>query len=105
MQSEILAVTIVSRTHVHKTVVSTKNCTGAFVKGKNELLNWVIATASKHDNTEEGSFQSMTRDCEDGSNSMFSFAPGSPQDVVLKILYVGHVLRTCRRFLSLQCQT
>ena len=54
VQPLILTVTIVSSTHVHKTVVNAKSGTGAFIKGKDERPNWIITSASQHGNLEEG---------------------------------------------------
>ena len=85
-------------------MVNTKSGTCSFIKGRDELPNWIIATDSQHDNSEEGSVQSLIRDWEDGTNCMFSIELGSPQEVVFKILNVGHILRTHRSFLPLQLQ-
>ena len=41
----VLTAMIVSRNHVHKTVVNTKSGTGTFIKGKDELIYWFIASA------------------------------------------------------------
>ena len=78
MKPAILTTTIVSSNHVHKTVVNTKSGTCNFIKGKDELPNWLIASTSQHDNPDEGTVHSMIRDWKDGLNFMFIFAPGSP---------------------------
>ena len=61
MQLVILTIKIVCRNHVHKTVVNTKSVTGTFIKGKNELHNWLIASASQHENPDEGTVQATIR--------------------------------------------
>ena len=59
MQPVTLTVTIVPSTHVHKIAVNTKSGTGTFVKGKDEIYNWILATASQDYNPEEGSVQAL----------------------------------------------
>lgn len=105
MQPVTLTITIVSGTHLHKTVVNTKSVTGTYVKGKDELPNWIVSTASQRNNPEVGSVQSIIRNWDDGSNNMFSFDPGSPEEIIFKILNEGHTLRRFRSFLLLQLQT
>ena len=46
MKPVILTIIIVSSNHVHKTAVNTKSGRGTFVKGKDELPNWFISSAS-----------------------------------------------------------
>ena len=62
MKPVILAKTIVSRNHVHKTVVNTKSGTCTFIKVKDELSNWLITSASKHDSPDDGTVQALIRD-------------------------------------------
>ena len=84
MQPVTLTIIIVSGTHLHKTVVNTKSVTGTYGKGKDELPNWIVSTASQRNNPEVGSVQSIIRNWDDGSNNMFSFAPGSPEEIIFK---------------------
>ena len=46
MQPVILTVIIVYSDHVDKTVVNTKCGTGTWIKGKDEIPQWLIAAAS-----------------------------------------------------------
>ena len=62
MQPVILTVIIVSITHVHKTVVNIKSGTATFIKGKYELPNWLIDSASQGDNPDEGTVHAIIRD-------------------------------------------
>ena len=41
MQPIALVIIIISGTHAHKTVVNTKNGTGTFIKGSDDLPKWV----------------------------------------------------------------
>ena len=84
MKPVIIVITIVSSTYVQKTVVSTKIGTDTFIKGKDELPNWLIASASQCDNLDAGTVQSMTREWEDGLSCMFPFEPGSIQKANFK---------------------
>ena len=98
MQPVILTTTIVSSNHVHKTVVNTKSGTCNFIKGKDELPNWLIASASQHYNPDEGASQAMIRDCKDGLNCMFLFEPGSPQETKFKNPKCGTCLKNIPKF-------
>ena len=89
MKLVILTIIIVSRNHAHKTEVNAKSSIGTFIKGKDELPNCLIAFASKHNNPDEGTIQAMIRDCNDGSNCMFSFEPESSQEANFKISKSG----------------
>ena len=104
MQPVALTILKVSSTHVHKTVIDAKSDTGIFVKGKDELPNWIIATTSQHDNPEEGSVQAMTRDWEDSANSMFSFEPRPTQEDVFKNSKRETHVKNLPNFLLLQFQ-
>ena len=56
-----LVTTMVSGTHVHETAVNTENDTGAFAKGEDLLLHWVIFTGTQHDNPAEGNIQATIK--------------------------------------------
>ena len=73
MHPVILATTIVSGVHVHKTIVNTENGTGTFVKGEDLLPNWVITTGTQCDNPAEGSVHEMIKNWEDGHDAAFYF--------------------------------
>ena len=47
MQLVTLLIITVSSMHVHKTVVNTKNGTGAFIKGEDDLPKWFYKTSTK----------------------------------------------------------
>ena len=78
IQLVILTATIISSTHVHKKVFNTKSGTGTFIKGKDELPNYLIAFASHLDNPDEGTFYARIKDWKAGLNCIFPFAKESP---------------------------
>ena len=78
MQPAILMLMIVSSAHVHKMVVDTKRGIGTYIKGKDELPNWLIASASQHDYPDERTTHNMTSDWKCGMDCMLPFVPGSP---------------------------
>lgn len=59
IQLVMLVMMIVSGAHLQKTVFNTKSGTGTCTKGKDELPNWIVAVANKHE-PEVGSVQHMT---------------------------------------------
>ena len=84
MQPIVLVIIIISGTHVHKTVVNTKNGAGIFVKGLDDLPNWVQKTSTKHDEPIAGSVQEMIRNWNDGSSQTFYFRPDSKEDTLFR---------------------
>ena len=61
MQPVTLVIMIVSGMHARKTVVNTKSSTCAFIKGEDDLPNWVYETGTKFDDPAERSVQEMIK--------------------------------------------
>ena len=72
MQQVTLATTIASATHLLKTAFNNKSGAGTHIKGKDELPNWIVTAATKHE-PELGSVQHMLRNWNDGANKYYHF--------------------------------
>ena len=64
--------------------MATKNSTGTFVKGLDNLPKWVQKTSTKHDEPIAGSVQEMIRNWNDGSSQTFYFRPDSKEDTLFR---------------------
>lgn len=61
MQLVILFIIIISNAHVHKTVLNTKSGTGAFIKGLNQLPEWLVWAAARCEEDLQNNVHEMIR--------------------------------------------
>ena len=98
MQPVILAIVAVSGKHVHKTVVNIESVTGSQFKGVDVPPDLVINTDTKQDDLAVGNVQAMIREWEDKSNIMFTFKPGSKEEVAFKNSKRGACVKNVSKF-------
>ena len=75
MQLVVLSVILASSNHLDKTVLCLG--VGSYIKRKNKLPEWLIATVKRYPEVPPGSVAEMILNWDDGNNTIFKFRSDS----------------------------
>ena len=78
--------------------MSTKVGTGTWIKGQDEIPQWLVYVASRYLDPGKGTFHTMIRNFNSVENSVFYFEKLSPQEVDFKLSKCGLFLQKLPKF-------